>query len=769
MQMMVGGEVAAALGALCRRRWHRATGNEVEPARDTRKSMVWPTTIDREFLDIKVAISRTELAYDGNDEVREVKSLYLDSIAKAERAVYFENQYFTAPAIAQAIAGRLADPRGPEFVIVSRCVGSSWLENNTMTVLRARMIRELKAADRHGRLRFYYPEQAGLEGENCIALHSKLAIVDDRFLRVGSANLNNRSMGLDTECDLAFEAEREDDRKTIASIRNRLLAEHLGVEPSVFAEALENRQSLIGAIEALVGNDRTLLPIPDNIDPDLDKLVPDTETIDPERPIDPDRLIDDIMPHETRPEAGGHAVGVAMLILAVASVAVAWRWGPLGEWLDLSTLESIGVAIQQLPAAPLWVLGAYVLASFLVMPITLLVLATAFSFRRMGRLCLRPDGFGAWRRSDVCVGQGSGTRHYPAYSRHTPERAEPAAGGGRCGRRDASTDASGGTVYRGQYRRRCDASAHAGLPDRHCARHGARHTRGDRICRPAGSDRARSVAVSSRNSGRHDPRHRRRRIGYTPLGEPARTAIRQEFRLTASANMTISVATYNVHRCIGRDSRYDPMRILAVLRELDADFIALQELQWRNEDALHVLADFAARLGYASVAGPTLFKPDGHYGNAVLTRLEVAKIERIDLSVAQREPRGALDIELAVPQGVLRVISTHLGLSPGERREQMTRLLGLLGRKGPPVVLMGDFNEWFLWGRPIAWLRAHFGSTPAPATFPARYPVFALDRIWVEPRKIMAGIAVHRSTRARAASDHLPLRATLSWPDQLNA
>lgn len=227
--------------------------------------------------------------------------------------------------------------------------------------------------------------------------------------------------------------------------------------------------------------------------------------------------------------------------------------------------------------------------------------------------------------------------------------------------------------------------------------------------------------------------------------------------------MTISVATYNVHRCIGRDGRLDPMRTLAVLRELDADVIALQELQWRAGDALHVLADFSAQLGYAPIAGPTLFRSDGHYGNAVLTRLEVRQVERVDLSVPGREPRGALDVKLAGPDGVLRVIATHLGLSPGERREQMKRLLGLLEPGSAPTVLMGDLNEWFLWGRPQNWLRRHFGRTPAPATFPARWPLLALDRIWVEPRGMMRDIGVHASAAARAASDHLPLRAVLEW------
>lgn len=220
--------------------------------------------------------------------------------------------------------------------------------------------------------------------------------------------------------------------------------------------------------------------------------------------------------------------------------------------------------------------------------------------------------------------------------------------------------------------------------------------------------------------------------------------------------MRLAVATYNVHGCV------DVSRTTAVLRALDADVIALQELRWRPWDALHVLDDLAARLNYTPLAGPTLLRPDGHYGNALLTRLPVIEVKPVDLSVPGREPRGALAAVLRTPRDPLTVIATHLGLAPGERRQQMQRLLALVHKADKPVVLLGDLNEWFLWGRPLRWLRRHFGRTPAPATFPARWPLFALDRIWVEPRRLLERIEVHRAAPAKEASDHLPLRATLA-------
>lgn len=225
--------------------------------------------------------------------------------------------------------------------------------------------------------------------------------------------------------------------------------------------------------------------------------------------------------------------------------------------------------------------------------------------------------------------------------------------------------------------------------------------------------------------------------------------------------MGLTVATYNIHRCVGRDGRFNPNRILTVLRELDADVIALQELLWDPQDALHLLDHFAAELKYCAIAGPTLLRHEGHYGNAVLTRLPVQSVNHIDISVPRREKRGAIDLVLGTIDEPIRVIATHLGLWPSERRKQMRRLLALLaGGTVNPTVLTGDLNEWFLWGRPLRWLHAYFGYTRAPATYPTFLPMFALDRIWVKPALTSTPVAIV-TPLTRAASDHFPLLAVL--------
>ncbi len=227
--------------------------------------------------------------------------------------------------------------------------------------------------------------------------------------------------------------------------------------------------------------------------------------------------------------------------------------------------------------------------------------------------------------------------------------------------------------------------------------------------------------------------------------------------------MEIVVATYNVHGCVGRDGRFDPARIATVLRELDADVVALQELQWNpQDDALNILNSLARELNYDAIPGPTLLRHEGHYGNAILTRLKVSSVRAIDLSVPGRELRGALDVVLVNGGSDVRIIATHLGLFPGERRKQMRQLLALLAHSPvDPVVLMGDLNEWFQWGRPVRWLRKYFGYTPALPTYPSVFPVFALDRIWTTPPQRLSGLTVFVSAASRAASDHLPLRATI--------
>jgi phosphatidylserine/phosphatidylglycerophosphate/cardiolipin synthase-like enzyme/membrane protein DedA with SNARE-associated domain len=408
-QLMVDGEAAAALGELARERWRCATGREPKSDQASPGDSVWPSSVEPHFEDVQVGIARTQPAYEGAEPKQEVLRLYLDGIRAAKRWIYIENQYFTAPAIGRAIEERLVEPNGPEIVIVTRLTGGGWLEQVTMEVLRARLIKRLQPKDRQGRLRVYFPDQAGL-GEQCIDLHSKLMIVDDRLLRVGSSNLNNRSMGVDSECDLAIEAQGPQQAEAIASIRNRLLAEHLDVEPHRVTQELEQHGSLIKAIEALTGNARTLKTLEPTLTEEVDALVPDAETIDPEQPVDPERFVEQIVPHEERPRTSRRVLGGALVLLVVAALALAWRWGPLHEWLDRDTLRALAHAVERSQWTPLWMLGAYVVASLMVMPIMLLIVATALVFDPLTACAYAMAGSLLGATLTFCVGKALGHR-----------------------------------------------------------------------------------------------------------------------------------------------------------------------------------------------------------------------------------------------------------------------------------------------------------------------------------------------------------------------
>jgi endonuclease/exonuclease/phosphatase family metal-dependent hydrolase len=223
----------------------------------------------------------------------------------------------------------------------------------------------------------------------------------------------------------------------------------------------------------------------------------------------------------------------------------------------------------------------------------------------------------------------------------------------------------------------------------------------------------------------------------------------------------VRVATYNVHRAIGTDGRTDRERTLAVLREIDADVYALQEVE-ACDDGGDTLAWLGAQLGFHAIPGTTLKRNDGHYGNGLLSRWPVRGRRIADLSWRGREPRGAIAIDIDCAGRELRIVATHLGLRPAERRDQVQQLLHLFTeRPDDHAVLLGDLNEWFLWGRPLRRLHRHFRETPALATFPSFLPVLALDRIWTHPRAMLSRVSVHRTPLARKASDHLPLVADL--------
>jgi phosphatidylserine/phosphatidylglycerophosphate/cardiolipin synthase-like enzyme len=254
--MAVDGAAAAALGELGRLRWEIACAEQLDCPK--RGEDPWPTALQPDFRQVDIAISRTRGDDGEHEELREVEALFVDLIRTARKFVYVEQQYFASRVIADAIARRLLEPDPPEFLLVNPRTGEGWLDETVMGAARADLYRMLREADHSDRFRIYYPVTQG--GED-IYVHAKIIIVDDHVLKVGSANMNNRSMGLDSECDLTIDSAMGANRGCriqIEALRSDLMAEHLGVTPGEVARTFNETGSLIATVERLRGEGRSL-------------------------------------------------------------------------------------------------------------------------------------------------------------------------------------------------------------------------------------------------------------------------------------------------------------------------------------------------------------------------------------------------------------------------------------------------------------------------------------------------------------------------------
>ena len=377
--LMVEGEPARALDELVGERWYAATGERLPPP-DHRASL-WPVGIEPWLSPARVGLCRTRPAWSGRTEAREVESLYLRAIGAARRSVYIENQYLTVLPVADALAARLREPDGPEVVIVGPKACEGVVETAVMDRGRAEFLKRLRADDRFGRLRVLHPVNAeGADAPVPINVHAKLMIVDDRLLVVGSANLSNRSMRLDTECNLALEAQGESDRSAVLRARDALLGEHLGCGPETFAARVRDLGSIVAAVDALNGGPRRLEPLqvtPVSLPPEL---VAGVALTDPSEPLSMAVLEDRLAPPPRRRRLLALALRAAITLVALLAVALVVRSDLVGESGAIAEVlrlaEQNRTSWQGLAA----VLLAFLLSSLLFIPVTIVIAGTGALF-----------------------------------------------------------------------------------------------------------------------------------------------------------------------------------------------------------------------------------------------------------------------------------------------------------------------------------------------------------------------------------------------------
>lgn len=385
--MAVTGPAARALGDLVRRRWRAVDPDDIPEIEDP--SEIWPEGLEPHFTDIDVGLSLTEPSLNDNPAVWQIEDLYTKAIRQAEHLVFIENQFLTAPGVAEALTDRLRERPDLEAVIITPAVQNTWLETKSMGGGRQMFRAQLEEAGVTDRVTLVAPETRAADGTTAsVMVHSKLMIVDDRFLTVGSANLNRRSMRFDTEANLALIGDTEERCRTIAGLRHRLLGEHLGLSAEEFAERAETSDSLGALVKEIAehyrsgsGEGRCLLPIEE---PAAFELDPATSVL--LDLADPDRQLKDgalgFLSMESvpsfRPRLQKLVLGITVLCLI--GLGAVWTTTPLADFANVDRLGPLFERLTGTIWTPLLVAAVYSVASLTMFPITVLLVLTAITF-----------------------------------------------------------------------------------------------------------------------------------------------------------------------------------------------------------------------------------------------------------------------------------------------------------------------------------------------------------------------------------------------------
>ena len=370
VQLMVAGAAAERLAELWAERWRDATGEDVVLA--ARNEAFWPPGLRPDFEDAVVGIARTVPGGEPRETVCEVLELHLAAIRSAQRYIYIENQYLTSDVIAEALIERMRAVPRLELVTLSPRSSRGWLEARAMGAGKQLFMRRLLEEPFAARVRFLYPWVGARE--RAVIVHAKLTIVDDRLLRIGSANLNKRSLGVDTECDVAIEARDERSREAVRRVLCRLLGEHLGMEAADVGSRLRETPSLLALIDSHAGTARGLAPLP--LEDETEGISRTLHTlVDPEEPVRPAEFVGDMFGGQ--PATGKrHFWRIATVGLALIALGVVWSYSPLAEWADPeAVMDALRAARGKWWIYPL-IFGGYVFGGLVLFPVTVLIAVT---------------------------------------------------------------------------------------------------------------------------------------------------------------------------------------------------------------------------------------------------------------------------------------------------------------------------------------------------------------------------------------------------------
>lgn len=373
---VLDGDAAEALRNSASDRWRNATGHSLSELEGKGCGDAWPENVDKVFCDVEVAISRFFAS--PRQEVTDVEQLHLDLFASAKDHIFIENQYLSSDSLCDALAERLRESDGPKVTLILPRETSGWLVESTVGLLRDRLLEKLFEADEHDRLKVVAPEVEGDDGEiEYVYVHAKVVVVDDQILKIGSSNLSNRSMRVDSEMDLTLEF--GEPNEAIERFRHRLTGMHFGMSDQEWAErerSADAHEALDKAMESGGKAGHRLADLPYGCENDLQRLLADTQLLDPDVPVDPEFLIRKSIDKQERPFVWKNVlkIGSSLVAALVLGFAIYWLWG---ELLQKEMAVAWLSAIEENGWSGLIVLVVFAIGGSIGVPLNFMLVTTA--------------------------------------------------------------------------------------------------------------------------------------------------------------------------------------------------------------------------------------------------------------------------------------------------------------------------------------------------------------------------------------------------------